>query len=243
MGYPEHIIWDWNGTLLNDGKALVDSVISAFAALGLPPVTVEDHRRHFTRPIANFFEKLAGRRLSASERRNILEHFSAAYRRRQAELTPTVDARYALEKWIKAGGTNSILSMCDHDSLDSLIRREGLGELFTRVDGYTGQGPDTKSWHLSEHLRRLGTPARPDVAVLVGDTVDDALAARAAGTRCVIYFSGAGALQGLDSFKDLSVPVVRTLTSAVNWALRQRLTTGLQNADRDSSAQVRDSLG
>lgn len=35
----DHIVWDWNGTLFDDGDALVQATIDAFAAAGLSTVT------------------------------------------------------------------------------------------------------------------------------------------------------------------------------------------------------------
>ena len=51
----------------------------------------------------------------------------------------------------------------------------------------------------------------PDV-VLIGDTVDDALAAQAVGARCVLYSGGFTEARQL---RATGAPVVDTLTEAV----------------------------
>ena len=47
----EHLVWDWNGTLFGDGRALIESTIEAFAAAGMPPITRELYQRHHSQPI------------------------------------------------------------------------------------------------------------------------------------------------------------------------------------------------
>jgi beta-phosphoglucomutase-like phosphatase (HAD superfamily) len=47
-----HVIWDWNGTLLDDVGAVVEATTVAFRQAGIDvAVTGETYRRSFTRPI------------------------------------------------------------------------------------------------------------------------------------------------------------------------------------------------
>jgi phosphoglycolate phosphatase-like HAD superfamily hydrolase len=97
------------------------------------------------------------------------------------------------------------------------VERHGLGEYFIRVDGLTcGERGGTKTQHLVEHLGRL-TP-RPARTVLIGDTVDDAIAARNAGLECVLLDDGGG-LHTSDDLATAGVPVVATLAQAMTLLL------------------------
>ena len=51
----EHLVWDWNGTLLDDLTLVVSSTNSAFAAIGGRAVDAVEHRRTFRRPVAEFY--------------------------------------------------------------------------------------------------------------------------------------------------------------------------------------------
>lgn len=214
-----HVVWDWNGTILGDSEILISSVISAFAATGCSSVTVADHQRHFTRPIVMFFERLAKRALSEGEQRDLRDHFDRAYEEHAADIALTADAQHALATWAAAGHTQSLLSMCPQDVLLSQVEVHGIGRFFNRIDGFRGEGPDTKALHLVEHLNALGPVELEDV-VLVGDTVDDALAAREAGVRCLLYHSGEFALEDVRKFQTLDVPILRTLSDVVAHAMR-----------------------
>jgi phosphoglycolate phosphatase-like HAD superfamily hydrolase len=212
-----HIIWDWNGTILGDSRALIASTIDAFHACGLPPVTIADYQRHHVQPIPLFYDRLAGRTLSAAEQVRLDECFRAAYARHSREVGLTADATIALRRWAEAGGTQSLLSMFPHTELQALVDAADIAPYFLRVDG--GIGPDAagKAPYLARHLARLDL--EPGRVLLVGDSVDDAHAARVCRTRCLVYHAGADALHARDHFTDLGTPVVTSLRQAVDAAL------------------------
>ncbi|MFC0006722.1 HAD family hydrolase [Micromonospora siamensis] len=210
----DHIVWDWNGTVFGDSRALIEATIEAFAACGLPPVTRTDYQRHHTQPITHFYERLAGRELTDQEQEQLDRCFHAAYGRHRERVTLTVDAVEALTRWDATGRGQSLLSMYPHERLVPLVTAAGIDRFFTRVDGTAPPGVPRKAPHLRRHLeiQRL----RPERTVLVGDSVDDALAARECGTHCVVYHPGEDALHARDHVADLGVPVVATLRAAVD---------------------------
>jgi phosphoglycolate phosphatase-like HAD superfamily hydrolase len=85
-----HIVWDWNGTLLDDGGALIAATVDALHACGFPPITRADYQRHHCQPIPLFYERLAGRALGLQEQQRLEGCFREAYaRHRQADLGGT----------------------------------------------------------------------------------------------------------------------------------------------------------
>ncbi len=46
-----HLVWDWNGTLLDDNTAVVGATNAAFGEVGLAPITVEQYREMYCIPI------------------------------------------------------------------------------------------------------------------------------------------------------------------------------------------------
>jgi phosphoglycolate phosphatase-like HAD superfamily hydrolase len=210
----EHIIWDWNGTLFGDSLALIDATIEAFARVGLPPVTRGDYQRHHTQPIHRFYTRLAGRDLDATEQDQLAFQFQQAYLRLRGRIQLTPDATTALGQWRDAGRGQSLLSMYAHEELLPLVHQFGIDGYFARVDGLIGRHTDGKTPHLERHLAQLGVP-RDRVAV-VGDSADDAVAARACGVQCVLYHAGHRALHHRDHFAGLDVLIVDSLVAAVD---------------------------
>ena len=209
----EHIVWDWNGTLFGDSRALIEATIDAFRECALPAVTRADYQRQHVQPIPVFYERLAGRPLSDAEQDRLAACFQAAYARHRATVALTADAVDALTAWADAGGRQSLLSMYPHAGLVPLVEAAGLTTFFTRVDGSTGRDLARKAPHLARHLREQHIdPAR---ALLVGDSLDDVHAARECGLRCIVYHPGADALHDRTHFATEAAPLVPTLLAAV----------------------------
>ena len=51
----KHIVWDFNGTLLNDAQLSVDLDNYVFEQIGVPPITLEDYRNNMTMPVRDFY--------------------------------------------------------------------------------------------------------------------------------------------------------------------------------------------
>ena len=203
-----HLVWDWNGTLLDDTALVVAATNATLHRLGGRAVTVEEHRRDFSRPVPDYYARLLGRPVGPDEFARLDETFHAAYRSGLDGAGLAADALAAMGAW---GGTQSLLSMFFHDDLVALVRRHGLEPLLGRVDGLralVGGGP--KAPHLAAHLAAIG--AAPERCVLVGDTVDDAEAAQAVGAAVVLY---AGGITDRPRLRATGAPVAATLVEAV----------------------------
>ena len=54
----KHIIWDWNGTLLNDSYLCVQILNESLRKRNIPEITVEKYREKFLFPIKTFYESI-----------------------------------------------------------------------------------------------------------------------------------------------------------------------------------------
>jgi phosphoglycolate phosphatase-like HAD superfamily hydrolase len=204
-----HLVWDWNGTLLADLPLVVAAANAVFDALGGPRVTIDHHRRHFRRPITDYYSLVLGRPVDELEFAQLNKIFHDAYQAGLANCPLTDDAPAALRAW---GGRQSLLSMWFHTDLVPAVETYGLTEHFIRIDGRQRlvDAGDHKFPYLVNHLAALRLEGA-DV-VLIGDTVDDAHAAAAAGARCVLY---SGGHSGAEQLRATGVPVTDTLLEAV----------------------------
>ncbi|MFE3094450.1 HAD family hydrolase [Streptomyces sp. NPDC059248] len=211
-----HIVWDWNGTLFNDSRALIDATVDAFALCGMPPITIADYQLKHCQPIPEFYNRLAGRILTDDEQTRLDQCFQDAYQRHRERVALTGDSITAMARWSDANRRQSLLSMHPHDRLMRLVDQTGIAEFFTRIDGTLGTLA-YKAPHLAEHLKRQGIA--PERVVVVGDSVDDARAAQECGVHCLLYHPGEDALHAREHFEELGVPVVETLVGAVSQLL------------------------
>jgi phosphoglycolate phosphatase-like HAD superfamily hydrolase len=203
---PSHVIWDWNGTLLDDVGAVVEATTVAFRQAGIHvAVTGETYRRSFTRPIHLFYERLLGRPIGHDEWVRLDHAFHGAYTRFEDRCTLAPGAREVLGEIRELGWTQSVCSMLPEEYLLPAVERQGIAGHFVRIDGLRGaERGGAKLKNLVAHLEHLGVA--PSRTVMVGDTVDDAVAARGAGIACILLDSGAG-LHDSETIRSAGVPV------------------------------------
>lgn len=209
----KHLIWDWNGTLFNDTSA----VVAAARAILAPyrTLTTDEYRAAHCRPIVATYEKLLGRPLSEEERVGMDLDFDRYYHQNADVCVLAPGIPDLLDRWRGRGGSQSLLSMARHDPLLVRVCGFGIDGLFNRVDGLPGDWPSGggKAEHLKRHLARLRVD--PADALLIGDSVDDAVAAGTAGAGAVLY---SGGVTARDVLEGVGVPVVDSLQEAVGYA-------------------------
>lgn len=216
-----HLVWDWNGTLLDDLSLVVDSTNRVFASVGGAAVTLAEHRVRYRRPVADYYADVLGRPVTEEEFGRLDVLFHDAYRLGLTTCRLAADANTAIRSWT---GTQSLLSMWFHDELVPTVETYGLTSSFNRIDGFRGTtGGDRKAAHLARHLAELGIDGRS--VVLIGDSIDDADAAASVGGRCVLYTGG---FTDPDRLRASGLPVADTLAEAVR----------LAGADPDLSASA-----
>ncbi len=203
-----HIVWDWNGTLLDDTHLVIAATNASLASAGGGPVTAEEYRRDFYRPVDLYYGSVLGRVLDPPEFEKIDRAFHQTYDNSMIDCGLSAGAVEALSTW---PGTQSLLSMWFHDLLVPTVERYGLTPYFERVDGLRDPvGGGRKGPHLAAHLAAMGR--RGDEVVLIGDAIDDAAAAASVGADCVLYSGGLTNRAALDA---VGVPVVDSLADAV----------------------------
>jgi phosphoglycolate phosphatase-like HAD superfamily hydrolase len=209
----DHLVWDWNGTLLNDLNLVVSATNVALAAAAGPTMTADEHRARFRRPISDYYAQVLGRALEEGEFERLDKLFHDAYRLGLANCALAADAPAALRSW---PGSQSLLSMWFHEELVPAVERYGLTAHFRRVDGLRASvGGQRKASYLAQHLAALGVDGRS--AVLIGDSIDDAEAADSVGARCVLYTGG---FTDPARLRSSGWPVADSLTEAVELAAR-----------------------
>ncbi|GAA2460495.1 HAD family hydrolase [Streptomyces mauvecolor] len=212
---PAHLVWDWNGTLLDDNVAIIEATNAAFAELGLEPITLERYRDLYCVPIPRFYQRLIGRLPTDAEWLVMDAAFHQQYWARADACGLTEGAAELLAARWAAGLSQSLLSMAPHEHLVPIVRRHGITGHFVRVDGRTGPSHGSKAEHMVRHLTALRA-VDPEISgertVVIGDAVDDAVAAAAVGAKAVLYTGGSHSRASLAA---AGVPVVDSLAEAV----------------------------
>jgi len=205
-----HVVWDWNGTLVDDLPIVIESVNAALAAIGESPIAEDDYREHYARPVHRFYDRLLHRPISQDEWAMLDRVFHDRYREALDRVPLAADAVEAIDAVADRGWTQSILSMWGEEDLLACATKRGLVDRMALVQGNRNDSGGEKAAHLRRHLETLDVT--PDTVVMVGDSLDDAAAAAAVGSGCVLYDGGSHHREELE---ETGMPVTDSLTVAV----------------------------
>ena len=205
LDHLRHVLWDWNGTLLDDAWLCVEVMNGLLGERGLPLLDPARYQTLFGFPVHDYYG-----RLGFDFERETFEHlgtaFIAGYHRRQHECRLQSGAVEALRRFAERGATMSVLSASEQMRLEEQARRLGIRDVFTQLvgldDHYAGGKLEIgRRWVAQIDLD-------PREILMVGDTDHDVEVARAIGVECVLVPSGH---QTEARLRALGVPVVATL--------------------------------
>jgi phosphoglycolate phosphatase-like HAD superfamily hydrolase len=207
----KHIVWDWNGTILDDNDAVVRAVNRVCAQFGRAPVDLDFWRSIYRRPLTECYTDLLGRPVSAEEWLFIDRIYHDEYHGLLDTVRLAAGVPDELRRWQASGRGQSLLSMWFHDRLGPLVAEYQLTDLFARIDGrHTVTGGGSKTGHLADHLAAQGLSGS-DVLV-IGDVTDDADAAAHVGAQCVLVTTG---VMNRATLITRGVPVVDSIAEAL----------------------------
>jgi phosphoglycolate phosphatase-like HAD superfamily hydrolase len=209
-----HLVWDWNGTLLDDLPVVIEAVNLSIGSFGVDPITADDYRDHYTRPVRHFYDSLFGRVVDDEEWLRLNSTFHDAYFELATHVDLAPGALEAMGMLEEAGWSQSLLSMSPQDWLEGIVARLELTGRFEMVDGLSGPTGGLKAAHLEDHLSMLAIEGRS--VVVVGDTPDDVAAARHVGAHPVLFHGGSHHIEVLERE---GVPIAETIVDAATIAL------------------------
>lgn len=180
-----HIIWDWNGTLLDDIGASLASVNDMLARRGEPPMDINRYKECIGTPIIRFYEQVFD--LSKEDYAAILAEYNAGYMYHLKDCSLTEGAAKAIEKFAAAGVHQAIVSSSNNAQLCENAKKYGVHDKFEAVLGAADFKADSKIERARSYLAQ--SPEKGAVLV-VGDLQHDAEMAAEIGADCVLLTSG-----------------------------------------------------
>jgi phosphoglycolate phosphatase len=170
------VIWDFNGTLVNDVDLALRSINTMLTRRGLAPVTRDVYRRAFGFPLADYYRKL-GVDLSRETMAGLADEFHAAYLPELPKCELHVGVKEILDLVHNAGGRQFVLSALEEGALRDAVERLGIGDCFGAVYGLDHRLGDSKLARGRELAERYGLSNK--ATLFVGDMDHDAEVARA----------------------------------------------------------------
>ena len=185
---PELILWDWNGTLLDDVALCVDALNRLLARYGYPQrYNHEQYRAIFGFPVQDYYAR-AGFDFTRDSFDDLARSFMEDYIP-ASEACPLLDgAREALDAFARAGLRQVILSASPITTLEHQVAVRGVAPYFDRLLGLGDIYAKSKVDLGLQYLAQAGFD--PRLAVMIGDSTHDFEVAQALGVGCVLQSSG-----------------------------------------------------
>lgn len=202
------ILWDWNGTLLDDIQLCLDTVNPMLQRRGHPPLTKEKYRKIFTFPVRNYYQQ-AGFDLEKESFDTIAEEFIDGYYQNFGLAKLQKGAIRSLNLMKHLGLRQGVLSAMEHQSLLKTLEYHKIHYYFEFVGGITNHNAEGKITEGKILLQKMDLP--PGQILLIGDTLHDAEVARQLGIQCLLVSSGHQSEGVLQNGKQIVIPNLLTL--------------------------------
>ncbi|MFC1765486.1 HAD family hydrolase [Planctomycetota bacterium] len=182
-----HIIWDWNGTLLNDSHACVTVLNEMLALYDKPSTTHAQYLMDFDFPVSDYYERL-GFNFDIDAYDRIADQYIAIYRQRQYDCPLHEGALAVLANCRDEGLGQSILSAYHTDLLHQIVAHFELTHFFKSLVGLDDLFAASKIDRGRELLSQI--PCPPAQVLLIGDTTHDHEVAQSLGIDCILLCGG-----------------------------------------------------
>lgn len=207
----ELVLWDWNGTLLNDVSLCLDALNRLLARFGYAQrYDLDTYRKIFGFPVEEYYLR-AGFDFSRNSFDELAKSYMEDYIPASAACPLTGDARPTLERLQQAGLRQVILSASPITTLRRQTAERGVAGYFDTLLGLGDIYAKSKVELGLSYLERSGFD--PAKAVMIGDSTHDCQVAKALGVECILY---SGGHQSAEALAATGAPVVPTLTAAAD---------------------------
>lgn len=181
------IIWDWNGTLLNDVDLCVSVINQLLEKRGLPFLTINHYKQVFTFPVKDYYQKI-GFDFETEPFEIPAMEFIDGYTAKVSECGLQENSLELLESFKIRGFRQFVVSAMEQQELEKCLDRLQIRHYFEHVSGLDNHYAASKI----ENGKRLISELKIDPAdvILIGDTVHDFEVASELGCSCVLIAGG-----------------------------------------------------
>jgi phosphoglycolate phosphatase len=182
-----HIVWDWNGTLLDDTWLCCTALNHLLTQDGHPTVDPVYYRKIFQFPVIKVYQAI-GFTPDEHSFKAMSVRFMNHYESRKQECALHPGASELLRRFQNHGLTQSVLSAYERELLTKTLKEYDLHQFFIKVCGGDDIHAGSKEERAKVHLHDIQRD--PDEVLYIGDTAHDAEAAAAMQVDCVLVGHG-----------------------------------------------------
>ncbi len=185
MGY-KYVLWDWNGTLLDDLSASLEAVNMTLDVYGKKRIDLDEYKSYLDTPIYKFYEHLF------DLEKTPMSDLSIYYRRFYDGLEHTIKIADGALKVLgvckQKGIKQYIISASHTEDIEKYMKKLNVEVWFDKISG----SGDRKAGSKVERARLLLEEEAIDKneCVLIGDSLHDLQTAEDIGVDVILYSGG-----------------------------------------------------
>lgn len=183
-----NIIWDWNGTLLDDSKYVYEIVNKMLRQKGSPSVSFDQYKNIFSFPIKEYYRKIGFKFESESEYYSIVNEFNALYSENAFQCELAQGAKSILKFYKEQECSQFLLSGLNKNELVKSVNIYHIADFFKEIVGSNGKDAADKLINCKKLFELINI--RKEDTIFIGDTISDYELARDMGCRCILTTGG-----------------------------------------------------
>ncbi|MEZ4744012.1 MAG: HAD hydrolase-like protein [Bdellovibrionota bacterium] len=183
----KHIIWDWNGTILDDVQHAVNTINLLLKENQRPPLGMDRYKKIFCFPIKNYYDEL-GFDYTRKSFEDLCHEFVDSFMEGVFTCRPYPEVEKILLELANEGRDQSVLSATDQKNLDKMIGYYNFDHIFNFVFGIDNKFGASKLSRGQELINQLQYDLTE--TVLIGDTLHDLEVGRYLGIDVVLLNHG-----------------------------------------------------
>ncbi|WP_372754286.1 HAD family hydrolase [Labilibaculum sp.] len=181
------IIWDYNGTLLDDLSIGLESINQLLSKRKLPLLTAESYRDVFGFPVKNYYETI-GFDFEKENWAVTAKEFISLYTSLLPKSKIFPEAIQLLSHFSAAGKQQFILSAMEQNMLNQSTNAENISSFFSEISGIDNIYASSKIENGKKMIQNH--QLNPKDICLLGDTVHDFEVAQTLGCECILIAAG-----------------------------------------------------
>lgn len=181
------IIWDWNGTLLDDTELSVQTMNQMLLKRNLQPLTIAFYKEVFSFPVKEYYRKIGFDFTVEPFETPAIEYINI-YNGKIDDCGLYADALTVLNYFNSLGIRQFVLSAMEQQALDRCLQLRQIDQYFDHVSGLDNHYAASKLENGKQMISSLKLNARK--LLLIGDTVHDYEVASELGCKCILIANG-----------------------------------------------------
>lgn len=182
----KNILWDWNGTILNDTPVAFEATNILLKKYRYPTITLEYYRDNVDTPIVNFYSKIFDLKKHSMEMLD--NEWCVLYNELSYKIGLHNGVENILDIFKNQNCKQVVLSAFRTDAILKYADKFGVEHYFENILGTDNIVMESKTLRGKKYMQE--NSFAPENTLYIGDTVHDYETAAALGTDCVLLSCG-----------------------------------------------------